>query len=83
MIVRDILLTGDSMTYNLSAIIEHEGDWYVANCPELDIVSQGKSVEEAQKNLHEAVQLFLESADPKEIPPLTEPPYLTTFKVAV
>ena len=71
------------MTYTLSAIIEHEGNWYVASCPELDIASQGKTVEEAQKNLLEAVQLFLESAGPQEIPTLTEPPYLTTFKVAV
>ncbi len=71
------------MTYTLSAIIEREGDWYVASCPEFDIASQGKTVEEAQKNLHEAVQLFLESAEPQEIPPITEPPYLTTFKVAV
>jgi predicted RNase H-like HicB family nuclease len=71
------------MTYTLSAIIDHEGKWYVATCPELDIASQGKTIEEAQKNLAEAVQLFLESADPKEIPNLTEPPYLTTFKVAV
>jgi predicted RNase H-like HicB family nuclease len=71
------------MTYTLSAIIEHEGSWYVASCPELDIASQGKTVEEAQSNLLEAVQLFLETAGPHEIPTLTEPPYLTTFKVAV
>ena len=70
-------------SYTLSAIIEHEGNWYVATCPELDIASQGKTVEEARQNLHEAVQLFLETADPDEIPALAEPPFLTTFKVAV
>mgnify|MGYP000207690391 CR=1 FL=1 len=71
------------MNYTFSAIIEHEKDWYVAHCPELDIASQGKTVEEARKNLHEAVELFLKNADPAEIPNLTEPPLLTTFKVAV
>ncbi len=55
------------MSYTLSAIIEHEGDWYVATCPEVDIASQGHTVEEAKHNLLEAVQLFLETADPKEI----------------
>lgn len=71
------------MTYTLSAIIEHEGSWYVASCPELDVASQGHTVEEATRNLHEAVQLFLETADPKEITVPTEPPFITTFEVAV
>ena len=56
-----------AMTYTFSAIIEHEGAWYVATCPELDVASQGHTIEEATKNLHEAVQLFLETADPKEL----------------
>ena len=71
------------MTYVLSAIIEREGDWYVATCPELDIASQGHSVEEAKQSLFEAVQLFLETADPSEITVPTEPPFITTFEVAV
>ena len=71
------------MTYVLSAIIEREGDWYVATCPELDVASQGHSVEEAKKNLFEAVHLFLETADPNEITVPAEPPFITTFEVAV
>lgn len=51
----------------LTAIIEREGDWYVALCPELDIASQGPTVEEARRNLAEAVGLFFETADPSEI----------------
>ena len=50
----------------LTAIIEREGDGYVALCPELDIASQGDSVEDARRNLIEAVELFFESADPTE-----------------
>lgn len=53
--------------HELTASIEREGDGYVALCPEFDIASQGDSIEEARKNLTEAVQLFLETADPSEI----------------
>jgi len=52
---------------SFTAIVEKEGDLYVALCPELDVASQGKTVEEATSNLKEAVELFLETADPKEV----------------
>lgn len=51
----------------LTAVIEREDDWFVATCPELDIVSQGETVEEARFNLLEAVQGFFEAASPSEI----------------
>ena len=51
----------------LTAIIEREGDGYVGLCPEFDIASQGETVEAARKNLQEAVELFLETADEGEI----------------
>ena len=51
----------------LTAIIEREGDGYVALCPELDIASQGDSVEQARLNLIEALELFIEGADPSEL----------------
>jgi predicted RNase H-like HicB family nuclease len=50
-----------------TAIIEREDNSYVALCPELDIASQGESVEEAKNNLIEALQLFFEVAAPLEI----------------
>jgi predicted RNase H-like HicB family nuclease len=50
-----------------TGIIEREGDVYVALCPELDVASQGKTVEEAVSNLREAVELFLECASPEEL----------------
>ncbi len=55
------------MKRTLTAIIEREGDGYVALCPELDIASQGDSVYEARRNLQEAVELFLEHASPEEV----------------
>lgn len=51
----------------LTAIIEREDDGYVALCPELDIASQGSSIEEARANLVEALTLFFEVADTSEI----------------
>ena len=50
----------------LTAIIEREGDGYVSLCPELDIASQGDSVEKAKDNLREALELFFETASPEE-----------------
>jgi len=51
----------------LTAILNKEDDMYVALCPELDIASQGRTVEEAKKNLSEAVELFIETASSEEI----------------
>ncbi len=51
----------------LTAIIEREDDAYVAFCPEVDIASQGDTVESARNNLIEALELFFESADPTEV----------------
>ena len=51
----------------LTAVIEREGDGYVATCPELDVVSQGENVEDARMNLLEAVEGFFEVASPTEI----------------
>lgn len=51
----------------LTAIIEREGDGYVSLCPELDIASQGDTVESARDNLREALELFFEAASPEEI----------------
>lgn len=50
-----------------TAILEKDEDWFVALCPELDIASQGESLEEARSNLAEAIELFFEMASPSEI----------------
>ncbi|MEW5709178.1 type II toxin-antitoxin system HicB family antitoxin [Pelomicrobium methylotrophicum] len=55
------------MEKQLTAIIEREGDGYVALCPELDIASQGDTIEQARDNLREALELFFQSASPEEI----------------
>jgi predicted RNase H-like HicB family nuclease len=51
----------------LTAIIEREDDGFVALCPELDVASEGGSIEEARSNLIEALTLFFETASPSEV----------------
>ena len=51
----------------LTAIIEREDDGFVALCPEVDVASQGASIEEARGNLVEALTLFFETAAPSEV----------------
>jgi predicted RNase H-like HicB family nuclease len=71
-------------THHLTALIEREGDGYVALCPELDIASQGDTVEEARENLREALQLFYETADPTEIAErLRGEVFITRLEIAV
>ena len=55
------------MNRQLTAIIEREDDGYVSLCPELDIASQGDSIESARDNLREALELFFECASPEEV----------------
>ena len=72
------------MTRQFTAIIEREDDGYVALCPELDIVSQGDTIEEARANLREALELFFETASPEEIRLRSrEEIYVTRVEVAV
>jgi predicted RNase H-like HicB family nuclease len=55
------------MTQRLTAIIRREGDGYVSLCPELDIASQGDTIENTRENLREALELFFETASREEI----------------
>ena len=71
------------MTYKFSVIIEREKNWYVSLCPSLEVASQGKTVEEAYKNLQQAVKLYLETADKSEIEIRSQPPLVTTLEVVV
>ena len=66
----------------LSAVVWREERLYVALCPELDVASQGKSVEEALRNLKEALELYLDDED-VEKPSSVEAPIVTLVKVNV
>lgn len=69
------------MTYKLATIITQEGKWYVARAVELGVVSQGKSVSEALKNLKEAVELFLEDNPRAKKLASQKAPFLTTLEL--
>ncbi len=72
------------MQKQLTALIEREGDGFVSLCPELDIASQGDTIEEARENLREALELFFETASPEEIRMrLHEEVYVTRVEIAV
>ena len=68
----------------LTALIEREGDGYVSFCPELDIASQGDTIETARDNLREALELFFESASQEEIKQrLGDEVFITQVEVTV
>lgn len=65
-----------------TAIGEREGSGYIALCPELDLVSQGETVESATANLKEAVEFFFECADPAEVERRFHTVFVTRFEAA-
>ncbi|OGF64847.1 hypothetical protein A2Z53_02255 [Candidatus Giovannonibacteria bacterium RIFCSPHIGHO2_02_42_15] len=70
------------MVYKSAAIITREGKWFVARSAELGVVSQGKNIEEAKKNLQEAIELYLEDM-PKERKYLSkEAPFVTAVDIS-
>jgi predicted RNase H-like HicB family nuclease len=67
-----------------TAAMHKEGDSYVAFCPELDIASQGETIESARENLREAIELFLETASRQEIAErLHGEVYLSSLEVTI
>ncbi len=72
------------MLKQLTAIIEREGSGYVSLCPQLDVASQGDTIQEARENLREALELFFETASPAEIQErLHQEVYITQLEIAV
>lgn len=69
------------MTYRFTTVIKKEGKWYVARCIELGVVSQGKTIENAQKNLKEAVELYLEDWPRSKKHFSKEAPLVTTLEL--
>ena len=65
------------MKHTFSVVIHKEKKYYVAECPEVGTVSQGKSIEEAINNLKEATELYLEEFPIKK----TTKPFVSFFEV--
>ena len=66
------------MTQTYTAVLHQEGEWFVAQCPEVGTVSQGKTIDEAVANLKEATELYLEEFHM----PASGLPLMTTFEAA-
>jgi len=64
----------------LTAAITHEGDWYVARCLQVEVASQGESVEAALANLREALELYFED---EPVPADIQAPIIAPIEVAV
>ena len=65
------------MSQTFSVVVHKEKKYYVAECPEVGTVSQGKTIEEAIKNLKEATELYLEEFPSKK----TSKPFISFFEV--
>jgi predicted RNase H-like HicB family nuclease len=63
----------------LTAAVTHEGSLYVARCLDVEVTSQGGTVEESLANLTEALELYFEGGDP----PIesSEPPIIATVEL--
>ena len=69
---------------NFTAIIEKEDNIYVALCPELDVASQGATVEEAKNNLQEAIELLVQHASKSELDlRLKKDLFITNMQIAI
>jgi len=56
----ETMLKGKDMSQQYTATITKEGNWYVAQCVEIDVASQGETEDEALHNLQEAIELHFE-----------------------
>lgn len=62
-----------------TAVVQHEDEWYVARCLEVEVASQGSTVEDALGNLKEALELYFED---EPLPAEVEAPIITTVELS-
>lgn len=67
------------MSFKYNVIIEKEEEWYVAKCIDNNVASQGKTIEEALKNLKEAIELYYEDEEPTKPKDI----FVTTLEVLI
>ena len=67
------------VTVRFTAAISHEGEWYVARALEVEVTSQGQSIDEALTNLREALELYFED---ETLPEDIEPPIIATVQLS-
>lgn len=67
--------------HSFAVSIVLEGEWFIARCPELNVTSQGRTLEEAQANIREAIVLYIESFGIEDIPDTPVKPLWTTVEI--
>lgn len=67
----------------LNAAIQFDGKWFVARCLDLPVTSQGETVEQAKRNLKEAIELFIETWGVDEVEQSVGEPELAKVEVVV
>ena len=73
-------MVDDTVRVRFTAAVTHEAPWYVARCLEVEVTSQGKTLETALSNLKEALELYF---DDQPIPDGIEPPVIVPVGIAV
>ncbi|PIR96525.1 MAG: hypothetical protein COT92_00655 [Candidatus Doudnabacteria bacterium CG10_big_fil_rev_8_21_14_0_10_42_18] len=69
------------MSLKFTIIYHKESKWYVAFCPDLGVTSQGETLEKAQDNIKEAIELYLEDAPKEEVARFTDTPFVETIEI--
>lgn len=64
----------------LTAAVSKDGEWYVARCLEVEVASQGETVDEALANLREALELYFEDDD---VPETFDHPLVTPIEIRI
>ncbi len=64
-----------------AVVITEEDGFFIARCPELNVTSQGETLEEAETNIKEAIELYIESFGTEDLPKQVSKPYLTLVEV--
>ncbi len=81
-VVRPVRARGMSLQHTIKAVIRAgEQSGYVAECLEIPVVTQGRSLDEVVRNLREAVELHLEGEDLAELGHAPSPSILVTFEL--
>ena len=69
------------MSYKFTITYHKENKWYVAHCLDVGVTSQGESLEQAQNNIQEALELYLEDASKEELEQFTDAPFVKTLEI--
>jgi len=70
------------MSLKFATTYHKEDKWYVAHCPDLGVTSQGETLEEAQRNIQEAVELYLEDVPKEELSRFEDSPFVKTIEIS-